>query len=140
MKNAQSIKEILPQFAVFNRACGLAIGGCHYSDRHRNTCIAADAPHLPFFQNSKKFGLDLHGHLSNLIEKECAAVSLFETTRVSFNSIGKGAFLVAEKFAFHQCCRNGCAVKREKSSLTPRRKVVQCLGDEFFAGAALAAD
>jgi hypothetical protein len=86
------------------------IGHCDDPDVDRNRARAAQALELAVLEHSQQLGLKLRRQLADLIQKKGSAVGHFEATHPFGLGPGKGAFLVAEQFAFDQVCRQGRAI------------------------------
>ena len=81
-----------------------------------------------------------NGHVADFVEKERAAVGLFEFAEMVGGSAGEGAFFVAEEFGFDQFGGNGGAVECDECVFAARRFFVDRARDQFLAGAGFAED
>ena len=91
-------------------------------------------------QDAQDLGLHVHAHGADLVEEERAAVGDFEEAFFGGDGGGEGAFDVAEEGGFEQVGRDGAGVDGDEGLVAARRVGVEGLGDELFAGAALALD
>ena len=91
-------------------------------------------------EHAQQFHLDGERHVADFIEKQGAAVGLFEAAGAAGDGAGERAFFVAEQFAFQQIFRDRAAVDGDHLLLAARAVFVHRLGDEFLAGAAFAGD
>ncbi len=73
-----------------------------------------------------------------LVEEQGAAVGLLEAAGAGLGRAGEGAGLVAEQFRLDQGLGQGGAVHRHQRPVPARREMVEALGDQLLAGAALA--
>ena len=92
---------------------------------------------------SKKFvGIKRYAHLirhvTNLIEKQRAALGEFKSTFSASNSTGKRALFVAEQFALEQLAGNGAAVNRDKRTICAFRAIMNQARNDFFTGSGFA--
>ena len=86
--------------------------------------------------------LDLQGRcqLTDLVEKQRAAIGLLETAAAQAVGAGEGALLVAEQFGFEQFGRDRRGVERDKRLAGTRTVLVQRARHQFLAGARFAGD
>ena len=67
-----------------------AIGGGDEAEIDIDRRRAADAHDAPLLQHAQQFGLHLHGHLADFVEKDGAAISEFKFARLAvFRGAGK---------------------------------------------------
>src|SRR5262249_11416401 len=76
----------------------------------------------------------------DLVQKEGAAVGLFEKADSIPVRVGKGATFVAEQFAFQKSLGDGTDVLRHERAALPRAVEMQGMCDELLSGARLAED
>jgi hypothetical protein len=79
-------------------------------------------------------------NLPDFVEKQRAAVGRFEAAHAALGCAGKRAAFVSENFALQQILRKRGAMHRDEGRPRPRTRLVDRLGDEFFACARLALD
>ena len=85
--------------------------------------------------------MHIQRNLTDFIQKNRSHVRQFEDSRFSFiQSSGKGAFDVAEQFAFQDAGRKGGAIDRHKGGMTPSGSIVDTLGEQLLAGPGAASD
>ncbi len=89
-------------------------------------------------EQAQNLGLKCQRHVTNLVEKERAAVAPLKFTNAAAVCSGEGALLVTEQFTFQQVLRDGSAVEGQEGCLGPGAVLVDGTGDQFLAGAALA--
>ena len=80
---------------------------------------AAHPLELAVLKDAQQLGLQLQGHVANLVKEQGAAVCGFETPYPARDRTRKGASFVAKEFAFEQTERNGRAVYFYKSAIPP---------------------
>ncbi|MCG3778609.1 MAG: hypothetical protein JW388_1330 [Nitrospira sp.] len=91
-----------------------------------------------FAEESEQFDLHAGVNLANLIEKQRAALRLFEAADAPFDGAGERALLVAEQLAFQQRRRERSAVNGHHRRTRTRAELVNGFGDEFFSRATFA--
>ena len=117
----------------------VTVGGGDDADIHPQGLIAADPLHLPLLEDTQQLGLERGAAFTNLIEEQGAAIRQLKTSFTLTHRPGKGAFLMAEQFAFQQGVRQRRAVKFDEGGASPWRMVMDGVGDQLFPGAAFAA-
>ncbi len=80
-------------------------------------------------------GLQWRRHVANLVEEEGAARDLLELADAAAVGPGEGAFLVPEQLRLLQVLRDGGAVDGQERRLGAGPVLVNCAGDQLFAGA-----
>ena len=80
------------------------------------------------------------GRLADLVQEDGAALGLPAEAVVVAVGAGERALDVAEELALEQGLGNGAAVDGHEGPVGPVAALVDGLGDEFLAGAALAVD
>ena len=101
---------------------------------------AAEALEGPLLDDPEQLGLEGGVHLPDLVEEEGAPVRELEAPELARRGAGEGAALVAEHLRLEQPLGDAGAVDRDEGSGGPRALLVDRLGDELFARAALATD
>ena len=96
------------------------------------------ALHLAGFQHAQKLGLLLHRDVGDFVEKQRAAVRQFKASDPVCARVSKCAFHVAKQLAFKSAFRQAAGVHGDHWPSAARRKRVQRLRHNFFAGAVLA--
>ncbi len=137
-EHLQPVIEILTEPTLLDHGAKVAVGGRHQPDVGVQGSRATDPLESALFQDAQDFGLDRQGQLSNLVEKQGAAVRHLEASSLSAVSTGEGAFFVSEELALDQRLGNRRAVDRHEGSPTAGRKSMQGASEELLAGTALA--
>jgi len=57
---------------------------------------------LIFLEHPQQFGLKMRVHFTDFVQQQGAVVGQFELAQLAHHGPGKGAFFVAEQFAFQQ--------------------------------------
>ena len=102
--------------------------------------VGAHADDLAVLDDAQEFDLRGHRHVADFVEEERPAVGVLEAALAGREGPGERAFLVSEEFALQDAFAEGGAVEGDEVAAAAGRVVVQGLGDEFLAGAALALD
>ena len=79
-------------------------------------------------------------HIADLIEKECATISLLEFSDAGLKGAGEGTAFMPEQLALQQIFRQGCAVYLDERLVSPVADKLDQAGDQLFAGPGLSLD
>jgi hypothetical protein len=101
---------------------------------------AADPFQFALLQDAQQLGLKGRRDVADFVEKERAAVGHFEAALARRHGAGEGALLMPEEFRLEQILGQRSAVEADVGSARTWRVVVDGVGDQFLAGARLAAD
>ena len=93
-----------------------------------------------FADHAQQFHLRARIDLADFIEKNRAAIRLFEPADPALVRAGKRAPFVPEKFALEQLRRERRAMNRDEFRLVPAAQIMNRLRGQFLAGAAFAFD
>ena len=104
------------------------------ADVDRRLDVRAHPPHLPFLQDAEELDLHRQRGLSDLVEKESAALGLVKETLLFADRAGERAALVTEELRLQQGLRKSTAVDGNELAAPPG-VVMNRPGDELFAGA-----
>ena len=91
-------------------------------------------------QHAQQSGLGFRRHVADLVEKQGAAVRLFEATLATAVGAGECTLLVSEQFGFDQFPGNRCHVERDECTAGARTVPMQGSRHQLLAGAGCAAD
>ena len=89
--------------------------------------------HLAELEDPQELCLHGLGQLSDFVEKQRAAVSEFEQSRLVIGRAGEGAAHVPEQLALEQCLDDGGTVDGHEAALAAGPGLVQRAGDKFLA-------
>ena len=103
--------QILAELAFADQFFQIAMRGHDHAHVHLDRPVAADALHFLLLQHAQQLGLHERGHVADLVQKQRAAVRLFELAEVPRGGAGERAFFVAEQLGFDQLGGNGGAVQ-----------------------------
>ncbi len=106
---------------------------------HCHRLRRANAQHFALLNHPQQAGLRLKWHLTNLIQKQRAAVRQLKLTgRAAASRAGKSTIDIAKQLALHQIARQRATVDGDKRLLRAQAGIVDRLSKQLFAGAALA--
>src|SRR5210317_1332450 len=132
----QTIVEVVAKSFILDLLEQLLIGRGHDTDINRNLFVASDPANGPFFKDTQQLGLHAHFHITDLIEKEGAAVSHLEETLLLVLGVGESPFFMSHQFALKQSLWNRGTVDRHKRFVFTRALHMNSAGDQLLAGAA----
>ena len=125
---------------VVPRLLQVLVGGGDQTDVHPDGLVAADPLELPGLEHAQELGLRGRAELADLVEEQGAAVGLLELALAPGLRAGERPALVAEQLGLDQGLGQRRAVDPNERLPRPRRVVMQRVGDQLLAGAALAPD
>ena len=117
----------------------VAIGGRDQAHVDLDGPGAPEPLELARLQHAQQLRLHIQRQFADLVEEEGRAVRDLEAADLARQGAGEGALLPAEQFAFHEPGRQRGAVDLDHHVAAARAEPVDGLGDEFLAGAGLAA-
>jgi hypothetical protein len=128
-----------------NRPSSASLGRCSLvaATIRTSTLIGLDAPirvTSPYSTARKQPLLGAHAERRQLVEEQGSAVRFLEPAGARLGGAGERAGLVAEQLRLDQSLRQSGAVHHHQRPVPARGKVVEALGDQLLAGAALADD
>ena len=132
--------QVGPEAAILHALVEVAVGGGDDAHVDGDRLRAADARERALLEDAQQLGLRARVHLADLVEEDRAAVGALEVAELARVRVGEGAALVAEQLALEQVLGDGGAVDRHQRAAGARAVVVDRLGDDLFAGAALAGE
>ena len=97
----QAIEEVLAEFAIADGERQIAM--CRADDPHVDgyRLRAAEPFDGAIFERAQHLRLRHRVHIPDFVQKECAAVGLFEATFFLLRCTGEGSALIAEQFGFN---------------------------------------
>ena len=116
------------------------VGRSDDADVDLDRLLPADPVELALGQHAQQARLQRRRHVADLIEKQRAAICLFEPSHPPGIGTGERAFLVPEQFRFEQFGRDSRGIERNKRLVGSRTVFVQSPRDELLAGAGLTGD
>src|SRR6266542_5768493 len=94
------VKKVFAEKSLFDLLFKVFVGCNDDPHIHFNGFFGADRIELTFLKYPKKFRLYQERHVPNFIQKNRALMGLCKQAPGVFDSAGKGALFMAEKFAF----------------------------------------
>ena len=107
---------------------------------HGKRLGAADALEGLLLEDAQELHLRAGREVADLVEEERAFVRLLEAADAPLLRAGERTAFVAEEFALQKIFRDGGAIDGDERCLRPVAVLVEGAGDEFLAGAGLAAN
>src|ERR1700691_2229159 len=101
-EDIQPVKQILTQRLVLDRNFGSPVGGGQDANVDWNLPGSSQAAHARFLQHTEQPGLHQKRHLSDLVEKQCSSMRLFEATGMPIDRSGEGSLFMPEQLAFNK--------------------------------------
>src|SRR5262249_20120260 len=139
-KYFQTIVKILTKRPLFYHRGQVPMRGCDQAYVNFMRKVAAEPLELLLLQDAQQFWLEFQRDVADLIQKKRASVGEFESPRFLGDGAGERAFFVAKQLALQQPQGDSGAVQFHKSPFPTTAQIVDCAGNEFFAGSRLAQD
>ena len=112
------------------------MGRRHNTHVHSHRFRTAYTIKALLLQGPQQLNLRFSWHIADFIQKQSSLMSFFEQARLAFAiRSGKGASLIAKKFALKKAFRNPAAIDGHKSASTAAC-LMQCPRKELFAATA----
>ena len=128
----EAVEEVLSEAAVGHLLFEIFVRCGDDTDIGLDHLVTADAGEFPVLEHAQNFGLELDGHVADLVEEEGAAVALFEAACALRYGTGESAFFVTEQFAFEELLGDGGTVDGDVGPVVPLGVLVNRAGDEFL--------
>jgi hypothetical protein len=116
----------------------MLVGGRDDAHVHAHRPGRADPGHLAIFDGAQQPVLGRAGQGRELVEEQGAAVGFLEPALPRLGGAGEGAGFVPEQLRLDQRLGQGRAIESDERAVPAARQMVQALGDQLLAGAALA--
>ena len=108
--------------------------GCRHQTKIRMLLFPGTQwPELSAFQHPQQFGLQCHGHIANLIQKQGAAVGLGQQAFFGLVGTGEGTLGVTEQLTLQQGVRDGGTVDHHQRPTGTVGHIVNAPGHHIFA-------
>ncbi len=139
-------QDIQPVIQVRPKPPGFDLRSKGLVGRRNDTHVDLDrraTPHpldLALLQDPKELCLHLSGHVSHLVQEECASAGPLELPTTLRGGPGECPGLVAKQLTFDQPFRNCGAIELLEWPASPRRRGVYGRRNQLFAGPALPED
>src|SRR5689334_22701967 len=94
LNNRQAVVKIEPEMTRFALCFQIAIGSSEHAHVERNVFQPTDATKRALFQHAQEFRLQREFELTDFVEQERAAFSLFEQSFLACFRVCEGAFFI----------------------------------------------
>ncbi len=138
--DVEAVIQVLAETAVANQLHQIFVGGGKDANVDLDRIGAAEAHEFALLNDAKELGLCFRANRGDFVKEDRPLVGHFEKAFLRSDGAGEGALHMAEELRFEQIDGDGTSVDGDESFLRARGCGVDCLGDEFLAGAALAAN
>src|SRR5689334_17607255 len=108
--DVEAVVEVLAKASLGDALDEVAVGGCDEADVEGDGFGAAEALELAFLEDAEEFGLEFEGEVADFVEKEGAALGLFEAAGAVLHGSCVCAADVAEQLGFEKAIGQGVAV------------------------------
>ena len=137
---AQPVEQIGAEAALVDQPRQMLVGRGDDADVDLDRLGRADAGDLAIFDRAQQPVLRRRGQGRQFVEEQGAAVGFLEPAVAGLGGAGEAARLMPEQFGLDQIFGKRGAVHRHQRPRPARRQMVEPLGDQFLARAALADD
>jgi len=135
LNGGEAIEKIFAESSGKNFGAQVTIGCGDQPDGDLLDFGRADALNFAVLNHTEKLRLYRQGSLANLIEKNRAAVGVFEEARAGVGCAGERAANMTKELALEKRVDQSGAIADRKALLRYRADLVNGARDEFFAGA-----
>ncbi len=136
----QPVIQIAAKRAGRDRILQVAVRGREDAHVDLDRIVRADARDLAALQHAQQLDLRGHRHVADFVEKQRAAVGVFELADPIGRGVGERPADVAEQLAFQDVLAQRGAVQGDERLVLARAVLMDRLRDQFLAGAGLALD
>src|SRR5471032_20744 len=133
---AQTVEEVGAEQAAIDQLGQTAVGGGDNSDVYPVNAVPAHSLDGEVLNRPQQLCLSGQRQIRHLVEEQCAAVGVLELASSSPYT-GRDPILNAEELGFEQRFDERGAVDRHKRAVSAATQVVNLMGDELLADAAL---
>jgi len=137
---ADAMAQILCESTCFNIGLEVVIGGGDHPGIRFDGLLRTQSMKSAVLQAIQEFRLQRQGHIADFIQKQDAAVGLFELSPRPALGSGKSASFVSEHFAFKQRIRQCRTVDRHKWFSTPTGSLVKLPDDNLLSDSSFPAN
>src|SRR4030042_805970 len=139
-KDIEAVVEVFPERSSAERLFKILIGRCNYPNVTVNRLRAAQALEFVLLDDAQQLDLNVLAEFAHFIQEYRASFGQLEASLFLMDGPGKSAFLMAKQFAFNEGFRQGRAIDLDKWFMVPAAVIVEGMGHQFFAGAAIPPD
>ena len=135
---AQPVEQIGAEAALVDQARQMLVGGGDDADVDLDRLGRADAGDLAIFDRAQQPVLRRRRQRRQFVEEQGPAVGFLEAAVAGLGGAGEAARFMPEQFGLDQVFGKRGAVHRHQRPRPASRQMVEPLGDQFLARAALA--
>ena len=111
--------EVLAQAPVPERRVHVDVGRADEPEVHAHVAVAAQRPVAALLQNAQQLGLQVRGHLADLVKQQRSPLRELEEAFLVCMRAREGALPVPEDLRLDQIFWNGSAVDLDERALRP---------------------
>ena len=138
-QRVETVVQVFAEGALPDTLQQVFIGGGDDPHIRGDDAVAAHPHEFLLLQHAQQLDLQRLAHGLNLVQKERAPVGVFEEAQLSaLPGAGEGAFVITEQLALQQGVGKRGAVDGHKGKVPAAGGIVNGVGEQLFAGAALA--
>ena len=138
--DVEAVVEVLAEAPLGDRGGEVLVGRRDEPHVDPQRLGAADALELALLEAAQQLGLQREAHVADLVEEERPLVGELEAALLLGDGAGERPLLVAEELGLEQRLGDRRAVDLDQRLLGAGAVLVQQVGDQLLAGAALAGD
>ncbi len=138
--DVEAVEEVLAEAALGDALLEVDVGRGEDAGAQGQLALGAERAEAAVLEDAEELGLELGGHLGDLVEEERAGADLLELAADAALGAGERAALVAEDERLDERARQRRAVDGEEGLRAPGAALVEGAGDHLLAAARLAAD
>ena len=140
-QHAQAVEQILPERAVAHALLQALVGRGDDADVDRPGELAADTAHFLVLDDAQQVDLGLQRHVADLVQEDGPPFRQFELARLALLlRAGERPGVIAEQLALDEVSGQGAAIDDHKRRILAGAGIVDGMGEQFLAGAALPED
>src|ERR1041385_3203104 len=113
-EDIETVEQVLPELPLGDLLLQSAVGGRDDPHVDFDRAGIAQSLELAFLDDPEQLGLQLQGHLADLVEQYGAAVGQFEATDLPHIGAGERPLFPAEELAFDEVGRQRRAIHRDQ--------------------------
>ena len=137
-EQVQPVEQVFAELAVPDTLRQVLVRSADDADVGLLVFRRADGQDLLVLDRPQQLGLQLHGHVADLVEEKRPAVCRPEQPPLVAVGARERSFLVPEQDALEQACADGRTVERLERTLDPAAPAMDLVRDQLLARARLA--
>ena len=132
------VEQVFTEPAFTHQSAQINVGGGDHPHIHLDLMDSAQVHKFPVLKHAQDLRLRFQAHGADFVQEDCASVGNFKQAFFGRDGAGECTFHMAKERGFEQVSRHGAGIHRNKRAVLARRIGMDGLGDQLFAGAALA--